>query len=349
MTDGLRVAIHWISPTTYLRACVDALVASNPGAEVALTFTAVNDRDTDYDESHVMPARCSIAVLDSRNDFAPLRRFRDDPFALHIFSGRNIPAYRRLAHSLSGRAKRAFVTDHPIIPGKKLIARILWFRTVGRDYFDYAFVTGDRQAAHAFALGFHPADVWIGAYAAALPRQLPTTAKRDAFVFVGRLVKEKGVSQLAEGYALYRERVGAAAWSLVVIGIGPLASELARIDGVSMRGFVDPPQVWTEMLAARAMVLPSLFEPWGVVLHEAALACLPLVASAQCGAGGHLLRDGWNGWILPAVTPGAIAEMLCGVHESTDLLGEMGQRSGILARQFTPEQWAATVLRMARR
>ena len=349
MSDRVRIAVHWISPVTYLRSCVEALSATADGrAEIALTFVAGLDSDTAHFDDAVLPRDVSIDVLKGPRDVEPLRRFRDDPFDLHMFSGRRIAAYRRLARSLRGRARRVYVTDHPMLASRELVARILWFRTVGRVYFDFAFVTGDRQAAHARVLGFRAGDVWPGAYAAARPSNLPEVERRDAFLFVGRLVEEKGVRQLAEGYQRYRSRAGADAWPLIVVGIGPLRHCLEDLDGVVMRGFLGPADLWLELLAARAFVLPSIFEPWGVVLHEAALAELPLVASAECGAIGHLLRDGWNGWVLRSLDPETIARTLQGVQGAGKRLEVMGGRSALLAGQFSPEQWADAVLQMTR-
>ena len=40
------------------------------------------------------------------------------------------------------------------------------------------------------------------------------------------------------------------------------------------------------------------FEPWGVVIHEAAAAGLPIIASHLCGATTAYVRDGVNGFII---------------------------------------------------
>jgi glycosyltransferase involved in cell wall biosynthesis len=348
-SSSTRVAIHWTGPNTYLRACVDALTAV-PGhpVEVILTFVpGPNAKYTAYPDSTVLPLNASISFLSGIRDNQPLRRFQDDPFDLHLFSGRWVPAYRHLARSLNGRARRGYVTDQGMVANKEFFARVLWFRTVGRSYFDYAFVPGDQQVAHAKVLGFQAAKIWRGVLATSRPTDLPVINRRDAFLFVGRLVEEKGVRQLAAGYAAYREQVGSAAWPLVVVGMGPLAPLLHDVEGVVSRGFLDPSQLWTELLAARALILPSTVEPWGVVLQEAALAELPVVASAHCGGAGYFVRDGWNGWILPSVHPDDIATILRTVHEARGSLEAMGKRSAVLAGQFSPEQWAATVLRMA--
>ena len=348
MSECLRIGIHWISPTTYLRDCVSALASADPSMEIALTFVAGLETNTAYEDELVIPENVSFSVLNGPRDDRTLRRFYEDPFTLHIFSGRRIPAYRSLARALAGRARRAYVTDHPIIVGPKL------FRgSSGSGRLAVAISTVLSSPATVRLATLMPWD--SGHPKSGLAHTLPhdrlmfqRSKGRDAFIFVGRLVEEKGVRYLAEGYTQYRAWAGPDAWSMVIVGIGPLATSLQTIEGVTMRGFLRPSQLWSDLLAARAFVLPSLFEPWGVVLHEAALAELPLVASVHCGAAAHFLRDGWNGWLLRSVDANAIANALISVHQSAHLLETMGKRSAELAKQFTPEQWAATVIKMAR-
>jgi glycosyltransferase involved in cell wall biosynthesis len=44
------------------------------------------------------------------------------------------------------------------------------------------------------------------------------------------------------------------------------------------------------------MVLPSEYEPFGVVVNEALLCGCPVVVSDRVGAGGDLVREGVNGY-----------------------------------------------------
>jgi glycosyltransferase involved in cell wall biosynthesis len=97
-------------------------------------------------------------------------------------------------------------------------------------------------------------------------------------------------------------------------------------------------------------LLPSRFEPWGVVVQEAAACGLPLICSDACGAGEHLLRDGLNGVVFPAGDAEALADgmlRMSGLDQS--VRWEFGARSHELSRQYTPERWVATLMRgMAR-
>ena len=73
------------------------------------------------------------------------------------------------------------------------------------------------------------------------------------------------------------------------------ARHLVGVHGVEMLGFVQPDDLPAVLERAGCLVLPSRFEPWGVVVHEAAAAGLPIVCTPVCGAATRLVLDGYNG------------------------------------------------------
>jgi glycosyltransferase involved in cell wall biosynthesis len=142
---------------------------------------------------------------------------------------------------------------------------------------------------------------WI-ARAEALER-----APHDAMLVlsVGRDVPEKGFDVLR------------AAWADAEIVTGGLSEEeLAQ-------RYVD----------ADVFALLSRHEPWGVVVNEAAASGLPLVLSDRVGAAYDLLRDGENGFLVPADDVHATAEAF-GKLTDPALRRRMGERSRELVREW---------------
>jgi len=86
-------------------------------------------------------------------------------------------------------------------------------------------------------------------------------------------------------------------------------------------------------VAADAFALLSRHEPWGVVVNEAAACGLPLVLSDRVGAGPDLLRDGENGYLVPAGDPGVAAEALRKLADPARR-EVMGRRSAEIARDW---------------
>ena len=178
-------------------------------------------------------------------------------------------------------------------------------------------------------------------------RREQLAVKPKAFLFVGRLVKAKGVHVLLKGYAQYRSSC-AEPWPLICVGSGPLAREVAAAPGVVMPGFLQPEQLADKMLEASVFVLPSLFEPWGVVVNEAASAGMPMIVSEAVGSHVHLVQSGFNGFVVEKGSPESLANAMLRFHRMNDSsLVRMGKASEQLSEQYTPERWASTLRRIA--
>ncbi|MFL5950815.1 MAG: glycosyltransferase family 4 protein [Gaiellaceae bacterium] len=88
---------------------------------------------------------------------------------------------------------------------------------------------------------------------------------------------------------------------------------------------------------ADVFALLSRHEPWGVVVNEAAASGLPLVLSNRVGAARDLLRDGENGFFVPADDVSAAAAALTRLAGDAELRRCMGARSRELVRGWTYE------------
>jgi glycosyltransferase involved in cell wall biosynthesis len=127
---------------------------------------------------------------------------------------------------------------------------------------------------------------------------------------VGRDVPEKGFDTLAAACA-------EAGVALEVVAGGLSEEELAQ-----------------RYAAADVFALLSRHEPWGVVVNEAAATGLPLVLSERVGAAHDLLRDGENGFMVPADDVAAAAAVLRRLAADPDLRRRMGARSRELVRAW---------------
>ena len=211
---------------------------------------------------------------------------------------------------------------------------------------DILWVAGERQRQFAHRLGFRGAQCWDGVYscdweqfAARRTGSLPR-----AFLFVGRYIRRKGIDLLVDAYAAYRERVDDP-WPLLCAGSGEQEALLEGRPGIENRGFVQPDALPDLMATAGAFVLPSRVEPWGVVVEEAAAAGLPLICSDACGAAVHLLRDRYNGYLVQSEQADHLAQCLVSMSTLSDEdRHQMGARSHELSKQYTPAQWANTLI-----
>lgn len=138
-------------------------------------------------------------------------------------------------------------------------------------------------------------------------------------LYVGRLEYEKGVQDAIA--ALPRIRRSHPGTTLVVAGEGTQFEwlrEQARIHrvarSVSFLGNLDHTELLGWLHGADAIVLPSRYEPFGIIALEAAAAGVPLVTSTAGGLG-EAVVDGVTGL---SFRPGDVAGLVSAVRETLD-------------------------------
>lgn len=214
---------------------------------------------------------------------------------------------------------------------------------------DVMWVPGERQWEFARRLGYTGKFCWYGMYACdwnAFANGKDYQASREeAFLFAGRYVPEKGIDTLVSAYRRYRSVVNDP-WPLICAGAGENEDLLQAEEGIVNEGFVQPSELPQLFHQVSAFVLPSRWEPWGVVVQEAAASRLPLICSDACGATTHLLQNGYNGFRFEADNVEELANNLVRISQCTQAeRGKMGQRSYELSKQFTPDRWAKTLVK----
>jgi phosphatidylinositol alpha-mannosyltransferase len=137
------------------------------------------------------------------------------------------------------------------------------------------------------------AERWVGGEYDIVPNGvlIPPAAepgnREHRIVFAGRHERRKGLQVLLEAWAEIRRRTGA---DLRIIGADPLRVRLLMTrmrvpdDGIEVLGFLDQERFTAELLAAKALVAPSLGgESFGMVLTRALACATPVVASDISG------------------------------------------------------------------
>jgi glycosyltransferase involved in cell wall biosynthesis len=168
---------------------------------------------------------------------------------------------------------------------------------------------------------------------------LSDTFRRDAtaipfpeeprLVCVGRLCEQKGQLLLLQAASILRKQ--GCQFQLVLAGDGEMRSDLERYiqthelkDRVTITGWISSQRVRDEILSARAMVLPSFAEGLPVVIMEAMALGRPVISTYIAGIP-ELVRDGTDGWLVPAGDVDALVKALAELLATpTDDLREMG-------------------------
>lgn len=159
-------------------------------------------------------------------------------------------------------------------------------------------------------------------------------------LFCAKLQPWKRPQDLLQAFA----RAGIPNSYLVYAGDGAMrqqleseASELGIRDRVRFFGFVNQTALPEFYSSSDVMVLPSEYEPFGVVVNEAMLCGCPVVASDHVGARLDLIREGETGFVYPMGDIGALAAVLRQAFHSDSKLKEMGNAARRRISQWSPE------------
>lgn len=215
----------------------------------------------------------------------------------------------------------------------------------------HIWVAGIYQYEFARRLGYKKEQILFNLYSANVPLfskdiRLILDMKKNKYpriiLFVGRFVPEKGISILIDVFRRLKEE-SSSDWQLWMVGNGPLKEEIYVDTSITVLDFLQPHDLPNLMHRCGVFCLPSNFENWGVVIHEAAAAGLPIITSDACGAGTAFVKHNYNGLVFKSEDKGSLYKCLYKIMSATDdYLLKMAVRSVELSQQITPQVWAAT-------
>jgi glycosyltransferase involved in cell wall biosynthesis len=138
---------------------------------------------------------------------------------------------------------------------------------------------------------------------------------------------------------------------LVFAGDGtlrPVLESEARSRGIANRvrflGFVNQSELPETYTASDVFVLPSEYEPFGLVVNEAMLCRCPVIVSDRVGARFDLVREGETGYVFPCRDTVALAALLRQTLSDHSLLSKMrgAVREKMIA--WSPTQYVAALI-----
>lgn len=187
------------------------------------------------------------------------------------------------------------------------------------------------------------------------PRAVPDASRMGGhYLFLGRLVPEKGIYTMIEAWRILEKKLGDACPRLIIAGAGP---EEARVHAIAARmkkvvcvGFAAGQPKDDLLHGCRALIAPSIWwEPLGLIVYEAYDFARPVIASASGGLT-ETVMEGVTGFTHP---PGDAARLAENV-EHMEAIGAQGRAAlGAAGREWllekaSPEQWLEDFSRILR-
>lgn len=141
-----------------------------------------------------------------------------------------------------------------------------------------------------------------------------TANLKTTLIFVGQLIERKGVFTLLNSVKSISDQK--TDFDLHIIGTGDLSEEIRLFIQqnqlqhiITVHGSMKPQKVAEHIQNADLLILPSVFDGWGMVINEALLSNTPVLVSDSCGAK-ELVRQGQNGWIFQAQNQASLTRRL---------------------------------------
>ncbi|WP_340102818.1 glycosyltransferase family 4 protein [Rhodohalobacter sp. 8-1] len=231
---------------------------------------------------------------------------------------------------------------------KQQIAKILSPFTIQK-YFTHMFVAGAPQRVYAKKLGFNDTHILEGYYSADFykfnkiykhskenkERQFP-----HKFLYVGRYIEKKGIKNLWKAFIELNNEMNMD-WELWSCGTGDLENLKPTHHKIIHLGFLQPEDLAEIAKQTGVFILPSHFEPWGVVVHEFAAAGFPLICSDKVGSAHKFLKNEENGFTFSSGNSKELKKAMKKIILTSDSeLSQMGKKSVEYASLITPETWS---------
>ncbi len=170
--------------------------------------------------------------------------------------------------------------------------------------------------------------------------------RKKQFLYVGRFSKEKNLKMLIESFCLCSNE----SWELVLIGGGILKNELEQYIALKAKNNIKLLNgiPWNKLpkiyATASVFVLPSISEPWGLVVNEAMLCEMPILVSNHCGCVEDLVEEGKNGYSFNPFDLNELSSKMNLMINEPQRIKAFGKRSYQIIQKYTPQIAAKQML-----
>ena len=250
--------------------------------------------------------------------------------------------YRQMLHWCKWKGIRVILFAESWYPGKLDFLKGLYLRFLCHGFL----VSGKRAAIHFNKNLMLPRNSIRTPYSVVDNRHFASVepaSDSKKIVCVARFSPEKNLDSLLHAFEI--SGIAQNGWTLELVGAGPLETALKNkgIGGVLFRSWVSYDQLPALYQSGAALILPSTFEPWGLVVNEAMASGLPVAVSEECGCAPDLVPD--PSFRFPAADlnkMAAVLELLASMEASKR--NETGEQNRRHVAAFSPEAWAEAFL-----
>lgn len=285
--------------------------------------------------SNILDANPTRAIFTTRYDLSVMRKIAAEA------KRRKIPSVLMCDSTWA---------DRPRVRIKEYAKRYLL-----RPLYDGALAAGTRSVEYLRSLGFPASRIWTAvnvvdvnhfeggsdrARFSAVSERARLRLPAKYILGVGRHAPEKNFATLIRAFASYAKRHSGT--GLVLCGSGPLTGELRKAvsshgieDRVSFPGWASYNDLPSYYALAQMCVLPSVSEPWGLVVNESLSCRTPVLVSSRCGCVPELVRAGVTGYEFDPKDREALFSLIEYAASDQCSLAAMGDHGRLVSRTYS--------------
>ena len=328
----MKILVVFVEITEYNLARIENVYKRMDGVEFTYIYCAASV--SGHKTNRVLPENATVLQGGMKEKSRQLKRIlKEGNFDFAIINGySDILRLQAISYAKRKHIPYAIETDTQLnIPGsflkrniKKALLKYVFSGNV------WGFAGGSRQKALFSHYGMKPERIRIlpmtvdverfRQKCAQLPGREELKAENDfagkkVALYVGRFAEEKNLPILLQAATQLKNK--GRDFALCLVGKGEKKAELESFcqqnDLQEQVRFVDY-MLFDRLVAyykmAEVLVLPSKFEPWGLVVNEALSCGLPVIASQRVGAVDDLIVPGENGEVFSWQDAGQLAVQL---------------------------------------
>jgi glycosyltransferase involved in cell wall biosynthesis len=148
------------------------------------------------------------------------------------------------------------------------------------------------------------------------------------FLYVGRLVAHKNIKMLIKAFEIISSKYSFA--KLLIAGEGPLSEELKQENNhntnITFLGAKFSNDLIEVYKNGHVLILPSSYEPWGLVVNEALSAGLPVIVSDKVGAAFDLVELPETGFVFNSEKPQELIDAMESMISNNNLYKDFANK-----------------------
>ena len=341
LSNSHDLAFAWSGLPDYAARCIRAVIDRRGGG-----VTVIGTRPRVPIEGMEASLGQSVHWVDGHDRSITWHRFGMTPPKVFIQGGHFLPAFNALGRQarLAGACVVLASDQNWTGSWRQRFVDPIRARLMSKPRFDGVFVAGNSGERYYRGMSFPKEAIVQGMYGAdpiIFNEGPPLRDRPKQLIFVGQFIQRKNVVALTKAFV--RFSMDYPDWMLRICGSGEMRDLLPTHAGIQVEDFVQPPQLAALLRESRCLVLPSLREHWGLVVHEAALSGCALALTDVVGAAADLARAE-NAALFPPGDETAIEHALRTIATWNRVQWDQAETvSRALARKFGPERFADAV------